>query len=101
MESSRSESEEIDKFMIYYSEKLKLNIDLDLIFKALQEGYKVSNGFNGFFLHKEQNCICYNSYGSSATSNTIEGLKFIIERLDENFDLTTFKIGKNLYVNMI
>ena len=87
--------------MVYYSEKLNTNIDIDLIYDALQEGYKVSNGFNGFFLYEKEDCICYNSYGSSARANTKEALLEIIKTLDKHFDLNTFKIGKNLYVNMI
>ena len=87
--------------MVYYSEKLNTNIDVDLVYEAIQDGFKVSNGFNGFFLHKEQNCICFNSYGSSAYANTKENLLKIIQMLDKHFDLSTFKIGKNLYVNMI
>lgn len=87
--------------MVYYSKKLDLNIDIDLIYEAIQKGNKVSNGFNGFFLYEKENCICYNTYGSSAVANTKEALKWVIERLDEHFDLRDFKIGKDLYVNMI
>lgn len=87
--------------MVYFSEKLNLNVDIDLIYEAIQKGYKVSNGFNGFFLYEKENCICYNTFGSSAKSNTKEALKDIIAMLDKHFDLRDFKIGKDLYVNMI
>ena len=87
--------------MVYYSKKLDKNVDIDLIYEVIQNGYKVSNGFNGFFLYKKENCICFNCFGSSAYSNTKEHLVKIIEMLDKHFDLTTFKIGKDLYVNMI
>lgn len=87
--------------MIYFSKKLNINIDIDLVYEAIQNGYAVSDNFHGFFLYKKENCICYNTYGSSARENTKEAVKDIVAILDKYFDLRTFKIGKNLYVNMI
>lgn len=87
--------------MTYYSEKLRGYIDIDALYDALQEGRILSNGFNGCFLYKKENCICYNCNGSSAQKNTKEGLKFIIKLLDRSYDLTTFEVGYGLYVNMI
>lgn len=87
--------------MIYFSEKLNTNIDIDLVYEALQQGYRVSDNFHGFFLKKDEDCICYNSYGSSAYSNTKDNLFKIVSMLDKHFDLSKFRIGKDLYVNMI
>ncbi len=87
--------------MTYESKQLNKFIDIDLIFEALQNGYIVSNGFNGFFVNKEEDCICFNCIGSSARANTKEALVEIISMLEKHYDLKSFRIGKNLYVNMI